>query len=186
MQFEQNQNTKSLSSKKSPGTCTCYTREQNENLNGDTKAFTITQTVFYMLFLFIIPGGVSQGRWRGHVLFKSVHEHVVVNTFSDKNCLYMLLEIVSGGELFAFLQTRGGSVSTRLALITACVVSVLNIFTQNICYRDLKPENLMIDAEGYIKMVDFGFAKVVTDQTYTLCGTPEYMAPEILLRRKAQ
>ena len=41
----------------------------------------------------------------------------------------------------------------------------------------------MIDAEGYIKMVDFGFAKVVTDKTYTLCGTPEYMAPEILLRR---
>ena len=41
----------------------------------------------------------------------------------------------------------------------------------------------MIDAEGYIKMVDFGFAKVVTSKTFTLCGTPEYMAPEILLRR---
>ena len=109
----------------------------------------------------------------------------LVNTYSDKNCLYMLLEIVSGGELFAFLQTRGGSVSTRHStFITACVVSVFEyIHSKNICYRDLKPENLMIDAEGYIKMVDFGFAKVVTDKTYTLCGTPEYMAPEILLRR---
>lgn len=68
--------------------------------------------------------------------------------------------------------------------ITACVVSVFEyIHSKDICYRDLKPENLMIDQEGYIKMVDFGFAKVVTDKTYTLCGTPEYMAPEILLRR---
>eukprot|EP00944_MAST-04C_sp_MAST-4C-sp1_P015770 g15770.t1 len=121
------------------------------------------------------------------MMVESDHPFVLklVNTYSDKNCLYMLLEIVSGGELFAFLQTRGGSVSTRHStFITACVVSVFEyIHSKNICYRDLKPENLMIDAEGYIKMVDFGFAKVVTDKTYTLCGTPEYMAPEILLRR---
>ncbi len=53
----------------------------------------------------------------------------------------------------------------------------------SIVYRDLKPENLLIDGEGFLKVVDFGFAKVVEDRTYTLCGTPEYLAPELVLGR---
>ena len=52
-----------------------------------------------------------------------------------------------------------------------------------VVYRDLKPENLLLDEHGYLKMVDFGFAKVVTDRTWTLCGTPDYLAPEIILNK---
>jgi serine/threonine protein kinase len=48
-------------------------------------------------------------------------------------------------------------------------------------YRDLKPENILIDTDGYCKVVDFGFAKQTTGRTYTMCGTPEYMAPELVL-----
>ena len=55
--------------------------------------------------------------------------------------------------------------------------------SMNIVYRDLKPENLLVSADGYLKLTDFGFAKVVVNRTYTLCGTPEYIAPEILLNK---
>jgi serine/threonine protein kinase len=55
---------------------------------------------------------------------------------------------------------------------------------RSIAYRDLKPENTLVDSDGYCKMIDMGFAKVITGITgksYTFCGTPEYLAPEIIL-----
>jgi serine/threonine protein kinase len=57
------------------------------------------------------------------------------------------------------------------------------LHSKHIIYRDLKPENILIDQEGYLKLTDFGFAKFCETRTYTLCGTPEYLAPEVLLNK---
>ena len=55
--------------------------------------------------------------------------------------------------------------------------------TKNIIYRDLRPENILLDHKGFLRLIDFGFAKVCEGKTYTVCGTPEYMAPEIFLNQ---
>jgi protein kinase X len=52
---------------------------------------------------------------------------------------------------------------------------------QQIAFRDLKPENVLIDVDGHIRIADFGFAKKIVDKSYTLCGTPEYLAPEVIM-----
>jgi len=97
----------------------------------------------------------------------------------------MLMDVVQGGELFNRLQTSStpGRISVAEArFYAACELDVLAyLHTYSIVYRDLKPENVLIDAAGYIKLVDFGFAKCITDRSFTVCGTPEYLAPELLL-----
>ena len=108
-------------------------------------------------------------------------------TYQDTHLLYMLLECVPGGELFQLLaQKRTGTVpSDHARFYGACVVDAFSYMHDNkIVYRDLKPENLLIDREGYIKVIDFGFAKFLDVKPYrtmTFCGTPEYFAPEIML-----
>ncbi|BGP36104.1 Cytochrome c oxidase subunit 1 [Rhodotorula toruloides] len=102
-------------------------------------------------------------------------------TFQDEANLYMLLEFVQGGELFSHLRRAGRFSPDVSRFYIANLVLVLeHLHKQDIVYRDLKPENLLIGADGHIKVTDFGFAKYVQDRTFTLCGTPEYLAPEII------
>lgn len=94
------------------------------------------------------------------------------------------MEYISGGEFFNYLRQVGRLNAAQTAQYAAQVVLMLEYLHNNrIAYRDLKPENLIIDEQGYLKMTDFGFAKVVEGRTYTFCGTTEYLAPEIVLNK---
>ena len=103
------------------------------------------------------------------------------NTYKDKKNLYFLLEVVLGGELFTVLRARTVFNENTARFYTASVVYAFNyMHKKSIIYRDLKPENLLLDNKGYLKITDFGFAKIINDRTYTLCGTPDYLAPEVI------
>jgi serine/threonine protein kinase len=102
----------------------------------------------------------------------------------DERYLYFLLEFVQGGELFTYLRNVGKLDPNPSRSYAGQIVLMFEyLHSLNIVYRDLKPENLLICADGYLKLTDFGFAKVIEGRTYTLCGTPEYLAPEILLNK---
>ena len=102
-------------------------------------------------------------------------------TFQDSLNIYMLLEFVQGGELFSHLRRAVRFSADVSRFYAANIILVLEyLHNRNLIYRDLKPENLLLDSTGYLKVTDFGFAKYVPDRTFTLCGTPEYLAPEII------
>ncbi|KAI8369545.1 kinase-like domain-containing protein [Radiomyces spectabilis] len=103
------------------------------------------------------------------------------DTFQDDANLYMVMDYVPGGELFTLLR-KSKRFSDDLARFYAgeVLLALAYLHSKDFVYRDLKPENLLLDADGHIKITDFGFAKYVPDITWTLCGTPDYLAPEII------
>jgi protein kinase X len=100
----------------------------------------------------------------------------------DTKYIYICMEFVNGGEFFSYLRDVN-KIPRKVASIYAAQVVLMfeYLHSYKIAYRDLKPENLLIDSKGFLKLTDFGFAKVIQDRTYTICGTPDYLAPEILL-----
>ncbi|KAF2867396.1 kinase-like domain-containing protein [Massariosphaeria phaeospora] len=107
----------------------------------------------------------------------------MVASFQDHDSLYMLLDYCPGGEVFSYLRRARRFNEATSQFYAAEIVLILEFLHEKmgVAYRDLKPENILIDAEGHLKLVDFGFAKKVENrETYTLCGTPEYLAPEVI------
>jgi cGMP-dependent protein kinase len=104
-------------------------------------------------------------------------------TFKDSKQVYLLTDAYLGGDLWRLLHARGPFPDTVARFYIACVVEAFAYLHQRgIVYRDLKPENLMLDVNGYLRLVDLGFAKKVPigNKTWTFCGTPEYIPPEVI------
>lgn len=118
-----------------------------------------------------------------YILSRVRHPFIVdlYATFQDSLNIYMLLSYVPGGELFTHLRRAQRFTPDVTRFYLANIILALKyLHSFNIIYRDLKPENLLLDSRGYLRLTDFGFAKIVDDRTWTLCGTPEYLAPEII------
>lgn len=104
--------------------------------------------------------------------------------FKDNVYLYFVLPFIVGGEMFTHLRKMGKFEETSAKFYGAQVILALEyLHSCELVYRDLKPENILIDRTGYVKITDFGFCKLIRGRTWTLCGTPEYLAPEIILSK---
>mmetsp|Transcript_109026 Transcript_109026/g.172231 ORF Transcript_109026/g.172231 Transcript_109026/m.172231 type:complete len:969 (-) Transcript_109026:36-2942(-) len=107
----------------------------------------------------------------------------LVGTFRDSKNVYLLLEACFGGELFEVFENNSdffGS-EAHVQFYAACVALGLeHIHDMRIIYRDLKLENCLLSLNGYLKLTDMGIAKVCIGKTYTVCGTTDYFAPEVL------
>ena len=105
--------------------------------------------------------------------------------FQTKKSLFMITEFMAGGEMFHHLHECGHFDENRTRFyIAELVLAIDHLHKNNILYRDLKPENILLDEIGHIKLTDFGLSKIMNniekDKTYTVCGTPIYVAPEVL------
>merc|ERR1712039_1101214 len=100
-------------------------------------------------------------------------------------CVFLLTEYIAGGELHAAIRTISTVLSRSQAMfyIGSILLMLEALSDRDIVYRDLKPENVMLDSQGYLKLIDFGSAKRLESsclRTFTMVGTPHYMAPEVM------
>ena len=104
--------------------------------------------------------------------------------FQDEYKLYIVTEFMQGGEMFFHMhkEKKFSNEKTRFYIIEI-ILAIEFLHKNNMLYRDLKPENIMVDASGHIKLTDFGLSKMFNkskEKAFTICGTPQYLAPEIL------
>lgn len=107
-------------------------------------------------------------------------------SFQNEKKLFFILEYCPGGELFNLLAKKRRFSEDQTRFYAAQIVLALeHLHSKNMVYRDLKPENVLIDEKGYIRITDFGLSRTnVTEGNgaKSICGTPEYLAPEIVMR----
>ena len=118
------------------------------------------------------------------ILVKIDHPFIVklVKTMKDKNYVYFLMDYIKGKELFDVIRDIGLLNKFQTQFYGASIMlAVQYLHERKFIYRDIKPENIMVLGNGFIKLIDFGTAKAINDRTKTIIGTPHYMAPEVIL-----
>ncbi|CAF1257574.1 unnamed protein product [Adineta steineri] len=144
-------------------------------------------SIYYALKIFSITH-VVQSRQVEHVknekeILSGIKHPFIIRlhwTHHSEQFLYMLLDYIPGGELFTYMRKRGTfDLKSSLFYVSEITLAFEYLHSLQIVYRDLKPENILLDAEGHVKLVDFGFAKKILNKTFTTCGTPDYLSPEL-------
>ena len=118
------------------------------------------------------------------ILLKIDHPFIVklVKTLKDEKYIYYLMDYLKGKELFSVIRDIGLLNKEQAQFYIASIILAVNYLHQKkIIFRDIKPENIMVLENGYIKLIDFGTAKELKDKTNSIIGTPHYMAPEVIL-----
>ncbi|CAI8609974.1 unnamed protein product [Vicia faba] len=120
------------------------------------------------------------------ILTKVLHPFIVPlrYSFQTKSKLYLILDFINGGHLFFQLCRQAIFSEDEARIYTAEIVSaVSHLHSKGIVHRDLKPENILMDSHGHVMLTDFGMSKEIdeSERSNSMCGTTEYMAPEILL-----
>ena len=103
------------------------------------------------------------------------------NFIETRNFFIFILDYCPGGELFGLMKNHRDMTESQAKFYFLETILAINyMHERNIMYRDIKPENILIDKKGHIKIADFGLAKVVREKSHSYCGSLEYMAPEIV------
>jgi serine/threonine protein kinase len=136
---------------------------------------------------------VAHTKTEREILEKITHPFVVKlhYAFQSSDKLHLVCDYMPGGEIFYHLRKEGCFSEERAKFyICEIILALEHLHKNGIIYRDLKPENILLDREGHIKLTDFGLSKILNSinprpssggRAYTICGTPEYLAPEILI-----
>ncbi|KAI5188985.1 protein kinase X [Nematocida minor] len=136
----------------------------------------------------VISNNLTSHIYNEKMTMLAVHSPFCVrlySTFQDEKHLFLVMEYVPGGDLFFYMkEIVKFSIKRTRFYIAEILVALEGLHTLGIIYRDLKPENILLDEKGHIKLADFGSSKQLYEPiTWTLCGTPEYMAPELVMNR---
>lgn len=118
------------------------------------------------------------------ILLENDHPFIVkvLRTFKDVGFLYFLTELVTGGELYSAIREIGILNREQAQFYVGSLILALeSLHERSIAYRDLKPENVLLDSQGFAKLIDFGCAAKLQGASYSIVGTPHYMAPEVIL-----
>jgi cGMP-dependent protein kinase len=134
---------------------------------------------------FILKSGMQQGvihEKEVQIMCDSPFIVKLYETYNGSQSLYLLLELALGGELYATYNKKGlwGNEACAKFYVAGTVIAFEHLHDKKIIYRDLKPENLLLNDKGQVKLTDMGLAKVVAGKSYTTCGTPVYFAPELV------
>lgn len=153
--------------------------------NGTDEAYALKVQVKKQLIEYNQAEGVIREK---NIMTLLNHPFIIrlVTSYQDDYKLYMLLKMYQGGELQTVIHTssRDGIPEWAARFYSANILVGLSyMHNRNVIYRDLKPENVLLDSDGYTVIIDLGFAKIVRDKTYTFCGTPLYLAPEIIMQK---
>eukprot|EP00931_Biecheleriopsis_adriatica_P090808 TRINITY_DN64733_c0_g1_i1.p1 TRINITY_DN64733_c0_g1~~TRINITY_DN64733_c0_g1_i1.p1 ORF type:complete len:803 (+),score=125.05 TRINITY_DN64733_c0_g1_i1:42-2450(+) len=134
---------------------------------------------------FILKGGMQQAvQNEKDILYMTSSPFIVklYETYNRGDSLYFLLECCLGGDLFTIYKKKNlyGQDEVVRFHVAGAAAGLSHLHTRRIIYRDMKPENIVLDEEGYVKLTDFGSSKFAMGKTYTVAGTPDYFAPEII------